>query len=393
MATAALPKIQATRVFEDNWLSKTRITANEGGARSSKTVSLVQNFILSALQEKEPNIYSIVRKTSPALRATVERDFFEWLIKLNLYNPKNHRKTDNTYQLGKTLIEFFAVDEPQKVKGRKRKKLWVNEANELDLEDWRQLILRTTGQIYLDYNPSDTDHWIYDYVLSRPDCNLIKSSYLDNPFLDDFTIAEIERLKEEDESFWKVFGLGLRAVATSRIYNHFQIVDELPEDFDDEIGGLDFGYNNPSCLVRIRFKDRRAYVKEEIYQSHLTNPELIELFKKIGWDPKIKIYADAAEPARIKEFCDAGFWVEKSNKEVKSGIDNVKSTPVSITKDSVHILEEKKKYSYKQKGDKILDEPIKTWDHAMDAVRYGIHTHQAPEMVITKPNEPRIRFL
>ena len=98
------------------------------------------------------------------------------------------------------LIEFISLDQPVKVRGRKRHLLFINEANELFWEDWQQLLFRTSDKIILDYNPSEEYHWIYDKIIPREDANFLKTTYKDNPFLEQSLIDEIERLKYKSKS-------------------------------------------------------------------------------------------------------------------------------------------------------------------------------------------------
>ena len=151
--------IYTTKVFEKNFNATTRIVVNQGGTRSSKTISLLQLIIIKAF--KNPGkVFSIFRKTLPALKGTAMRDFFDLLKDLNLYDVKYHNKSEHTYKLNENIIEFVAVDEPQKIRGRKRNYLFMNEANEFTFEDFQQLALRTTEQIFIDFNPSDEFHWL-----------------------------------------------------------------------------------------------------------------------------------------------------------------------------------------------------------------------------------------
>ena len=241
-------KIQATSVFHRNWEAKTRIIVNQGSSRSSKTYSIAQKYILKLLQEKNKTL-SIVRKTTPALRISVMRDFFEILINMDLYNSANHNKTDKTYMLNGNLVEFFGMDDPQKKRGAKRDYLWLNEANELHLEDWRQLAMRTTEEITLDYNPSDEFHWIYDEVIPRKDCTFIQSTYLDNPFLPQEIINEIESYRELDPAYFRVFGLGERGASQSTIFTHWKECEVLPEEYNRRVYGVDWGFNHPTAVV------------------------------------------------------------------------------------------------------------------------------------------------
>ena len=127
------------------------------------------------------------------------------------------------------MIEFISLDQPTKIRGRKRDLLFINEANELNYEDWQQLIFRTTEQIIIDYNPSDEYHWIYDKVLTRDDVDFYQTTYLDNPFLEKTLIQEIERLKDIDENYWRVYGLGERGKSRSLVFN-FQTIHNIPPD-------------------------------------------------------------------------------------------------------------------------------------------------------------------
>ena len=174
-------KIKTSNVFERNYNAPTKIVVNQGGTRSGKTYSLCQLLIVKAF-ENTGKRFSIVRKSLPSLKLSVMKDFFEILSNLDLYNEAHHNKSDHTYTLNGNTFEFISLDQPQKKRGTKRNFLFCNEANELTWEDFFQLIIRTEEKIYIDYNPSDTHHWIYDKVLSRDDCTFIKSTYLDNPF-------------------------------------------------------------------------------------------------------------------------------------------------------------------------------------------------------------------
>ena len=158
------------------------------------------------------------------------RDFFEILEREDIYNVELHNKSEATYVLFGNLVEFISVDQPQKVRGRKRDILFVNEANEPPLKIGDDsFMLRTTGRAIIDYNPSDEFHWIYDHVLTREDHEFFQTTYLDNPFLPEATVAEIERLKEADPDYWRVYGLGERGVSRATILTHWKQVPQVPE--------------------------------------------------------------------------------------------------------------------------------------------------------------------
>ncbi len=150
------------------------------------------------------------------------RDFLDILRKLNIYNEDNHNKSNSEYKLYGNLVEFISLDMPQKVRGRKRNLLFINEANELNWEDWQQLIFRTDDRIVIDYNPSDEYHWIYDKVIPRKDCDFFRTTYQDNPFLEQTIKEEIERLKQTDEQYWQIYGLGLTGISKATIFKYYE---------------------------------------------------------------------------------------------------------------------------------------------------------------------------
>jgi phage terminase large subunit len=368
-------KIKATNVFKRNYQSTKRIVVNQGGTGSSKTYSLAQLFIMMGL-EVTGSVFSIVRKSMPSLRATAMRDFFNILMELDLYNEENHEKTNNIYHLNGNEFEFFGLDEPQKVRSRRRDYLWINEGNELSREAFRQLNMRTNKRLFIDFNPSDEYHWIYDDVLTREDVELIISTYKDNPFLPEAVVKEIERFKEIDENYWNIYGLGQVGVSSVRIYTKYYLIDKLPEG--EEMMGLDFGFNHPTSLVDIVLKDDDVYADEVIYESHLTNDDLINKMNQMKISKTKKIYADAEDPARIMAIKNAGYNIVPALKDaqsVKNGIDFIKARKFYITKRSTNGIKEVQTYSWKTKGEQVLDEPVKLRDDFVDSVRYPVYTY------------------
>lgn len=307
------------------------------------------------------------------------RDWRKIMEDFRLYDPASHMKTEQlyTYPNG-SYVEFFSVDNTLKVRGPGRDILFINEANIIPYETFRQLLLRTKKAIFIDYNPADEFHWIYDKVLTRPDCYFIKSTYKDNPFLPKEQVNEIESYKEADPNFWRIYGEGERGHSEGIIYTHWQPYSSNSPGLT--CFGLDFGYNNPTSLVRVSENDKNLYWQEEIYQSHLTNTDLIGMLKQIVKGETI--YCDAAEPDRIEEIKRAGFKAVAANKDVKAGIDFVKSRKLFIHQGSSNILKEIKSYKYKPKRKDNVneqEEPLKLNDHAMDAARYASISFRKPK--------------
>ena len=364
-------KIKTTNVFNKAYRSKSRITCLQGGTRSSKTYSLCQLFIVKCLEDTG-RTFTIVRKTLPALKGTAYRDVLNILKDMELYSEENHNKSELSYLLNGNLIEFISVDQPQKIRGRKRDYLWLNEANELTYEDWTQLILRTTEQIYLDYNPSDPYSWIYEKVQTRDDCTFIKSTYKANPFLDEDTIAEIERLKDIDPDYWRVYGLGEIGSIQTMIFRNFNLVDDVQGKL---IGyGLDFGFtNSPTALVEVRQLDDNLYIKELLYEKRLTNTDLANKLKEFGISRQSEIIGDSAEPKSIEEIYRQGFNIKPAKKGagIHLGLDIMRRYKLHITKDSLNAIKEFRGYKWStDKNGDVLNTPVKVNDHLIDATRY-----------------------
>lgn len=365
-------EIQATNIFSRNWEAlnndKVRFVINQGGSRSSKTYSLCQMVIVYCLQN--PNkVVSIVRKTFPALRATVMRDFFEIMKDLEIYEKANHNMSENIYRFPNgSIVEFFSVDDEQKIRGRKRDIGWCNEANELWFEDFQQLNMRTEDKLIFDYNPSDSSSWLYK--LPTEESTLIKSTYKDNPFLPESIKRQIEDLKRTDEALYQIYALGERAISKSNIYNNWTFLGRKPQRFQSYVYGLDFGYNHPTALVRVYWSDGDIWIEPVVYESYLTTSELIEKFKQLEVEKTVDILADYSRPEIIAELQNAGYNVNNANKSVKMGINYVKTFGVYCQEDEA-LKKEYENYKWKKIGDVITEEPVKLYDDAMDAVRYA----------------------
>lgn len=376
-----------------------RIILNQGGTRSAKTYGIVKLNIGLALKAKYQ--ISITSLSLPHLKKGAMKDWKEIMNNYNLYDVNAHRRTDRAYDYpGGSYIEFFSVDDSLKVRGPGRDILLINELNLIDFETFLQLLLRTRLCMFGDYNPADEFHWIYDELLSefvyhdgdvawyrrkgkpkteKPDVAFIKSTYLDNPFLPHEQVKEIENLRNVDENFWRIYGEGERGHSEGVIYTHWELFSGNISG--NTVFGLDFGYNNPTGLVRVTENDQNLYWKEEIYQSHLTTADLIPMIKQIV-KPHEPVYCDSAEPDRIEELKRAGIKAIPANKNVKDGIDFVKSRKLFINSSSANMLKEIKSYKYASKQAGITEVPLKLNDHAMDAGRYGSMHFKKPKSTL-----------
>ena len=363
------------KTYYDVKAAGTRIQVHQGGTRSGKTYSICQALIEWCADNPNAGwVFTIVRKTMPALRASVMRDFFQILENEDWYNEAGHNKSQNTYALFGNLVEFISADQPQKLRGRKRQVCFINEANELTLEDFRQLNLRTTVTMILDYNPSDFFSWIYDDVLVRADCSFFQTTYRDNPFLDKTIIDEIERLKDTDENYWRIYGLGERGLNVAAVFPTFEQVDAIPEQAKFVAYGLDWGFtNDPTALVEVWKAGHHLYVNELMYRTGMTNLDLVDAFRPVVQD-RAEIIADSAEPKSIEELFRNGFNIKPARKgrdSVNQGIDILKRHKVHITKESKNLIKEMQNYKWiTDKNGKQINRPVDEHNHAIDALRY-----------------------
>jgi len=389
-------KTKATIVWEKLQQATKRFVVLQGAAQSSKTYSLIQYLVFKCVNEwaGQKKIITIARKTLPALRGSAMRDFFDVLENLKLYRKENHRKHPvNEYVLHGNLIEFVAVDQPQKVRGRKRNICWLNEANEFEYDDFFQFNIRTSERLFFDFNPSEEFHWIYEKILTRDDCDFIQVSMEDNPFMPQHIREELERLKDEDENLYRIYALGERGKAQDLVFQKWDEVQEMPI-CDHYRYGLDFGFAHPTALVLVGTKKKNIYVREIIYQTRLTNPELIDLMKEYEVSKNVLIRAESAEPDRINEIKKAGFKIEpvrKIKNFKKNAIDNINRGRIHIV-NSPNFRREIVSYRWKKKDGQILDEPVKFRDDLMDAFLYAIgdivrdaHMFKSPPKRIVTP--------
>ena len=366
-------ELKTNKVFGHLLRSEKRITVEQGGTRSGKTYNILLWIIFYYTRNNKGKTITICRKTFPSLRASVMRDFFEILRGYDLYREDFHNKSSSEYYLNGNLIEFISIDQPDKIRGRKRNLLYINEANELFFEDWQQLIFRTDGKIILDYNPSDSFHWIYDKVIPRDDAEFFQTTYLDNPFLDEAIRQEITRLKDTDEDYWRIYGLGERGTSRATIFQ-FHIAEEAKGKVIAM--GMDFGFtNDPTALVRVTEEDGNLYIEELLYHTNLTNRDISDKFQELGLTRYDEIWADSAEPKSIEELHRMGWNVKptaKGNDSIMAGIDILKRYKIFVTKNSKNLIKEFQNYKWQEdKNGNLLNRPVDNFNHGIDATRYA----------------------
>lgn len=388
-------KQNSTRVFAANYNSTAKIVVNRGGTRSSKSYSLCQLGVhwlftgqIGRDQFIEKGVWSEVRKTLPSLKASAYRDYIDILTNTGTYQHVKENKTERTISFGPRMIEFFSVDDQQKVRSRKRDILHINEANEIDFKNtFYQLLMRTKHKVFLDFNPDDPDIWINTEIeqkraVKKGDVDVIVSNYKWNPFLTSEEIEEIEYMAQVDPELWEVFGRGGYGKLTGLIFPKYTLIDSFPEDVKLKGYGLDFGYKHPQALVRVGIdtEGKNLYLDEIYYERNRLNSEMINEMSGLGVGPNDIIYADSAAPGKIQEVFNAGFrGIKPANKakdSVEAGLLQMKGFKLHITARSTNILKEQRKYKWEvdKNGETIQGQPIKLNDDAFDAARYFVFT-------------------
>ncbi len=351
-----------------------RIRIVQGGTSASKTVSIIIYLIALAQSDKSKTLTSIVSESFPHLRRGAERDFLYIMKEHRYFNDKNWDKTNHvyTFETG-SQIEFFSVDQPEKVRGARRDRLFINEANNVPFMAFEELEVRTKSFIFLDYNPT-REFWLFTEVIpKRDDTEQIILTYKDNEALSKEITASIEQRKNRKD-WWKVYGLGQLGVIEGRIYKDWQIIDEIPHEAKLEGYGLDFGYSNdPTAIVAVYEYNGGKIVDEITFNKGLSNKQIVDILQGQTY---ALVIADSAEPKSIDEIMSYGIPIQPATKgkdSVRAGIQFVQQQKISVTKRSVNIIKEFRNYLWEtDKDGKILNVPEHQFSHSMDAIRYKI---------------------
>jgi phage terminase large subunit len=361
----------------DAYLEGWPIICNEGGSRSGKSYSTIQ--ILVSLATNTDNLrISIVSHSLPHIKRGAFRDLKQILEDTGNWYEDWMKWTDFVYTFPNgSYIELFGLEDEGKARGPGRDILFVNEANLISKVLFDQLAMRTTGKIFMDWNPAEFNSWVYD-VADNPKNKKIHSTYLDNIHnLSRQQIEYIESYKDLPDTFmWDVYGLGKRGASKELIYTAWKICSELPGK-GQVFYGLDFGYTAPTAMVKVEYYEGALYVEQMIYQTKLTINDLTTRLKSLNLQRSDEIFCDSAEPKSIEELKRAGFNAKPAEKDVWGGIMKVKSYPLFITDNSKDLKAELQSYKWKtdRDGNIASDEaPVKENDHLLDAMRYSVFT-------------------
>ena len=378
--------METTRVFDEiakAYRDGLRGVDSRGGTRSTKTYSALQFLVFLAVGLARKLVISVVSETLPHLKKGAIRDFErilqdEGIIGGSLRDDARWNATDCFFTFASgTIIEFFSADAPGKVHGPSRDILFINEGQNIRWETANQLMIRTREFVIVDYNPTH-EFWAHTELAPDPRFKQIVSTYKDNRFLTQAQIEDIEKGKK-NANWWRVYGLGLTGQLEGVIYQ-FEQIDRMPDSPGlVRIGGLDYGFTNSKTAgvdILADVRRKKLYLDEMFYGSGMHNFDIIASLNAHGFPKKgPRLYADCAEPKANSEIKLAGFnvWPSDKGKEITFQISWIQGWDIYVTKTSTNLIHEFRNYLWDTDRDgNRLNHPIKEFDHAMDAFRYGV---------------------
>lgn len=358
---------------------KKRIRAVQGGTSASKTISILLYLIHLAQTDKKKTLTSVVAESIPHLKRGALRDFKNIMQEHGYWKDSQWNSTDSIYTFEETRsqMEFFSTDNGDKLRGARRDRGFMNEANNNTFEAFNQLEVRTKEFFFLDWNPSN-EFWFYTDVLGvRDDVDHIILTYKDNEALSEEIVRAIEQ-RRLNKAWWKVYGLGELGEVETRVYKDWKIIDEIPHEARLERYGMDFGYtNDPTAIVAV-YKYNDGFILDEItFQKGLSNKQIADILLN---QIQSLVIADSAEPKSIDEIRSHGVNIIGANKgqgSVNQGIQFVQDQRISVTKRSLNIIKEYRNYLWTtDKDGKIINKPESGFDHSLDAVRYALESYR-----------------
>lgn len=366
-------QINTSKTYRDIDSSR-RICILQGGTRSGKSYSALQWILVKALSESNI-VISIVRKSFPSMRVSIMRDWQTILKELGIWSDEQWSATEHIYTFDNgSMVEFMSIDSSEKRKGSARDYLFVDECNELSREDWFQLFIRTRKKSIIAYNPSfGTNHYIFNEIQTHPESDLFISTFKDNPYLEQQLVEEIERLKEINPEYYKIYGLGLPGNNVGTIFS-INLVEEVPENAEFVAFGLDYGFTvDPTALVAIWKRDKDIFIDELVYQKGMVTSDIANRLRELEVGRE-EIWADSAEPRLNEELYRLGFNVKpvrKGKDSIRLGIDLMMQYRLIVTKRSSNIVKEFGEYVWMvDKNGNFENIPVDYSNHAIDAIRY-----------------------
>jgi phage terminase large subunit len=372
---------------------KRRKKVIQGGSSAAKTFAILS--ILTDKAIKTPNLeISVVSQSVPHLKRGAYKDFIKILKMTGRYRKEQLTETRMKYTFKNgSYIEFFSVEDEDKVLGARRNILYINEANRIKFDTYHQLAIRTDQDIFIDFNPTKR-FWVHNEVIGESDVDFITVTYMDNearPANVDNDMAEAKAKHDLGESpywinYWRVYGLGLIGALEGCIWTDWSLLHQLP--VDEETGepeyeflgiGIDFGYKNPAAAIGVYKWNGRYIFDEWVYDVKLSNKDLAQQILANGYGGEI-CYCDSAEPKSIDALLSEGINAEPcgSKQDIREfGIKKISSDHFYVTESSKSLINDLENYVWmKTKTGEELNRPLKQNDHGPDAMIYFVGTEE-----------------
>lgn len=357
---------------------KKPIRGIQGGTSAGKTYNIIPLEIEYALQHPLTEI-SIVAESIPHLKRGAVKDFKKIMTQTGRWVQEHWHDTDKKYTFWNgSYIEFFGADDGAKLRGARRDRLFMNEANKMSFDAFTMLASRTHGQITLDWNPTNR-FWFHEELLGDADVDFTILTYLDNEACPERAKDFILKAKKKalTSTFWEnwytVYGLGLVGSLEGVVFGNWSygtFNESLTSVF-----GQDYGFSvDPTTLLEtaIDKPNKRIYIRSHFYKTKLTTTEIFTLnFKYAG---RKVIVGDSAEPRLISEIKAKGnnlVAVKKGKDSIITGIAMMQDYELIVQEEgSTELVRELNNYVWNDKG---KTKPIDAFNHCIDAIRYAIY--------------------
>ena len=379
--------------FVPAFVDQSRYQILWGGAGSGKSHIVARKILYRVLHESHvEHNFLIIRKVDRTIKRSVFKLVLNIINRWKLRSEFDVNLTDKTitYKPNGSQIMFSGLDDVEKLKSIEGvTSIWCEEATELSQEDFEQLDLRLRGehgclkQIILTLNPISEQHWIKKVFFDDPiqDVFTLKTTYLDNTFIDDDYKLVMENKKKTNPRYYNIYALGNWGTAEGLIFNNVTsrfIRDDEVRDLQ-RVQGLDFGYtNDPSAWNEsyVDMDNRKIFVYDGFYERGMSNASIAK--EIIGRRAhKCSTIADSSEPKSIDYIKGKGVKITAASKgagSVRAGIDFALEFEIIVNSHLVEFMTEFDNYSWAvdRITKKPTDMPVDDFNHFIDSLRYAL---------------------